>query len=167
MTKKQYAAYLCSEHWKCLRKQILDDRTACERCHLPRWLAELTYDQDLHVHHKTYANLGRENVADLEVLCRRCHDIETYGHSELSVVKSFNCFICDRIHWNPRSKLCGFCLELGKAPLLDRLVCVHFGFMTEMDYDSESYLIEAMEILITAIDMRRKQRIEAANAEQN
>lgn len=118
MTKKQYAAYLCSEHWRELRKDLLEIQPECERCRLPRWLAELVYDQDLHVHHKTYVNLGHEQPEDLEVLCRRCHDIETFGRSELSQIKSIHCALCGSPHWDRRAELCGTCFAIFQTPYL-------------------------------------------------
>jgi 5-methylcytosine-specific restriction endonuclease McrA len=33
-------------------------------------------DTTLHVHHKTYRNFGMEDMDDLEVLCKVCHQNE-------------------------------------------------------------------------------------------
>ncbi|HEV8189473.1 MAG TPA: hypothetical protein VGP83_17090 [Pyrinomonadaceae bacterium] len=82
MTKTEYAEYLQSEHWKRLRREAITDCPECFRCGIPRDLAREIYDQDLHVHHKRY-NLWREDLSDLEVLCRRCHDIETHGGTRI------------------------------------------------------------------------------------
>ena len=41
------------------------------------------YDQDLHVHHRNYQRVGAELDSDLRSLCRRCHEIETFGESSL------------------------------------------------------------------------------------
>ena len=46
-------------------------------------MSVIAYDQDLHVHHKNYQNIGAELDSDLEVLCRRCHEVETFGESAL------------------------------------------------------------------------------------
>jgi len=60
-----YAEYLTTSHWR----QIAQD--AKERAH---WQCALCCRTDyLHVHHRTYVNLGHERPADLIVLCWRCH----------------------------------------------------------------------------------------------
>ena len=109
MTKKQYQKYLLSPHWKQLRTQYLSEHKVCYRCRIPRWLSELAYGQDLHVHHTTYERLGNEEWADLEALCPRCHDIETFGRSDLQALRTTNCLACDSVHWDIRSDLCAVC----------------------------------------------------------
>jgi hypothetical protein len=109
MTKSEYAQYLQSEHWRELRKEVLREFPFCEKCKLPRWLAAIAYDQDLNLHHLTYANLGEEDWTDLEVLCRRCHDIETFGRSDLRAVKRSKCQACFRSHYDPYVDLCDRC----------------------------------------------------------
>jgi hypothetical protein len=48
-----------------LRVDILTVRgKRCKRCGVTKFL---------HVHHKTYANLGNEEPEDLEILCKDCH----------------------------------------------------------------------------------------------
>ena len=158
MTKKQYAAYLCSEHWKELRSRVLLFQSSCERCMIPRWLAGIVYDQDLHVHHKTYANLGHEVSADLEVLCRRCHDIETHGRSDLNALKSTNCGICDRVHWDLRADFCAFCNETCRTRFLSNLTDTQRNFMNEEDFDNGSYFIQMMEILMDSVIFKRELR---------
>lgn len=60
-----YRAYLKSPEWKRMRAKVLDRAGGwCERCRTRR---------ALHVHHKTYARLGDEKMADLEALCGGCH----------------------------------------------------------------------------------------------
>jgi hypothetical protein len=109
VTKTEYAEYLASSHWKILREQAIASAPFCWRCELPRWLAVIAYDQDLHVHHSTYERLGRELPEDLEVLCRRCHEIEGFGRSDLRAPKDSFCRICSERHWNPRSEICDHC----------------------------------------------------------
>jgi hypothetical protein len=112
MTKTEYALYLQSPHWQTLRRELLEGQgygAWCARCDIPRWLAEIAYDQDLHVHHKTYENLGAEENYDLEILCRRCHEIETFGRSELRAVKKAVCKNCNDTHWDYRSFRCRMC----------------------------------------------------------
>jgi hypothetical protein len=112
MTKKKYAAYLASSHWQQLRKEYLDEASECEKCAIPRWFAEIAYDQDLHLHHLSYQNLGKEGLEDLQVLCRRCHDLETFGRTELREPKRAQCEFCAAIHWNYRSHLCPICVGI-------------------------------------------------------
>lgn len=118
MTKTEYAAYLCSDHWQNLRREILDFQSVCERCGVPRWLAEIVYGQDLHLHHKSYAHLGDEPLEDLEVLCRRCHDIETFGRSDLGELPACACELCGCLHWDKRAHLCPTCAQILQTPHL-------------------------------------------------
>lgn len=60
-----YAVYLQSAWWALKRKQKLKStRWKCERCLLPAQM----------VHHKHYRTLWREKNADLESICRACHE---------------------------------------------------------------------------------------------
>jgi hypothetical protein len=83
MLKSEYRSYVASEAWLQRRKQFLWNHSACERCGISREAAIAAYGQDLHVHHKNYQHVGCESDSDLEALCRRCHEIETFGKSEL------------------------------------------------------------------------------------
>jgi hypothetical protein len=114
MTKTEYAEYLQSDHWKELRKTVINDYPFCMRCTMPRWLAEIAYDKDLHVHHKNYRTRGNEKLDDLEVLCRRCHDLESSGRSELREVKAATCSICEKKHWDRRADRCAYCARILK-----------------------------------------------------
>jgi len=110
MTKSEYQDYIQGLHWKETRKRALEYYGGiCERCAVPRWLAEIAYEQDLHVHHVSYARLGREEMEDLELLCRRCHDLETFGRTEIRQIKEATCEACLSVHWNYRSSLCDVC----------------------------------------------------------
>lgn len=60
-----YSAYLNSAHWKELRRLALG--RAEQRCQI------CNSDKNLHVHHRTYTNLGHENISDLIVVCASCH----------------------------------------------------------------------------------------------
>jgi hypothetical protein len=101
MTKTEYQAYIASEDWQKRRKAFLLAFPICIRCGLPRWLAVIAYDQDLHVHHKNYARVGRELDDDLEPLCRRCHEVETFGSSPLHKPKSAPCRVChEELCWD-------------------------------------------------------------------
>lgn len=60
-----YKKYLASEAWQTVRRRIW--RRAKGRC-------ESCGDKGRHVHHTTYARLGRELDSDLLLLCGYCHD---------------------------------------------------------------------------------------------
>jgi len=63
--RKEYLAYLASPEWKLLRLRVMArDSFQCMRC---------GYKRNLQVHHRTYANFGREDLKDLETLCKKCH----------------------------------------------------------------------------------------------
>ena len=110
MLKSQYESVLKTDRWQRMRKRVLHARPFCRACKLPRWLAVIAYDQDLHVHHRSYANRGTEReIDDLEPLCRRCHEIETFGRSDLRAPKAADCSTCGTVHWNPWSDHCSSC----------------------------------------------------------
>jgi hypothetical protein len=121
MTKTEYRAYLQSDHWRAFRLRSIEAWPNCVNCEMPRWLAVIAYDQDLHVHHKNYRSRGRETLADVDNLCRRCHDIESFGRSDLREPKSATCQSCEAKHWNPYCDLCAECgllNGLGSGPWL-------------------------------------------------
>jgi len=60
-----YAEYLQSDHWKDLsEKKRKEAKYLCQLCN---------EGGILNVHHRTYDNLGNEDLADLIVLCEPCH----------------------------------------------------------------------------------------------
>jgi hypothetical protein len=74
MTKEKYETYLLSQHWRefSIRAKVAK-RYCCEECHTTEEKARKKFRQGLNVHHKTYENLGREKLSDVEVLCYGCH----------------------------------------------------------------------------------------------
>jgi len=65
-----YEKYLETSHWKHKRKMALERaRYRCQVCNSNMYL---------NVHHRTYENLGNEQLEDLTVLCRDCHSL--YHH---------------------------------------------------------------------------------------
>ena len=110
MKKAEYAKYLQSEHWLTIRKSFIEQADhRCERCYFPRWLSKWVYGEDLHVHHRNYACLGSESPDDVEVLCKRCHEIETFGRSDQPEVKKATCIFCGDEHFNVYADLCDPC----------------------------------------------------------
>jgi hypothetical protein len=110
MTKSEYRAYIGSEAWQVKRAEFLGMYGECAKCGLPRYLAVVAYDQDLHVHHKNYLRVGAEQWDDLQALCRRCHEIHTFGHSQLHEVRrTATCPICKVSHYDRFNPICDLC----------------------------------------------------------
>lgn len=70
MTRKQiYDNHLNSGYWKSVRNLVIArDGGRCLVCNT---------DKNLHVHHRTYKNVGNEaeNLGDLSTLCQCCHEL--------------------------------------------------------------------------------------------
>lgn len=67
--EETYESYINSPKWKRIRAQKLEQvGYQCESCHLSR------FSVTLEVHHLHYDTLGHEGMADLQVLCPRCHE---------------------------------------------------------------------------------------------
>lgn len=70
----KYPAYLQSEHWQTIRGQLLrplmeareggKGPIKCPACGNPG---------KIHIHHKTYENIGRERSHELAPICAQCH----------------------------------------------------------------------------------------------
>ena len=143
MTKAKYAEYLRSAHWQNFRKEVMDDSYECQRCEIPRWLAEIAYGQDLNLHHLHYHSLGNEKGEDVEVLCRRCHEIEEFGKSYFRKAESYTCTCCGYLHWDPRSNWCISCerLIVGEGVSTKVLKCGEpAGFERSLAFSLGSYL---------------------------
>lgn len=62
-----YDTFLDSDYWKKIRSRVIKKfKYACALCNSKK---------NIHVHHRTYENLGKENLnlEDLIVLCSECH----------------------------------------------------------------------------------------------
>ena len=69
----KYEGYLRSKAWYQKRKaKLFNADYTCEKCGYCSYKA--TVEIPLDVHHKTYERLGNEDIDDLMVLCRNCHD---------------------------------------------------------------------------------------------
>lgn len=66
-TRDMYEQYLRSEVWS---RRVCD----CRRRYNGR-CAVCTSEHELHVHHRTYDRLGREDPRDLTLLCSDCHGL--------------------------------------------------------------------------------------------
>lgn len=117
MTKKDYAKYIASADWRGRRDDFIEAyEHKCSECELPRWLHRFIYDQDIHVHHLSYANLGNESVDDVSVLCKRCHEEETFGRTDIPKPKTAKCEHCGDNHYDLYSNYCRFCDTLLCGP---------------------------------------------------
>lgn len=68
MAGAEYAKYLKSDHWIKFRLKALKHHgKKCMMCGEKEVLF-------FHVHHLTYANLGKEKLSDVVVLCEECHN---------------------------------------------------------------------------------------------
>ena len=64
---KEYKKYLLTQNWKNKRKRKLEEaKYKCQLCGKG--------NAELHVHHNNYDNLCFEEMSDLVVLCKRCHE---------------------------------------------------------------------------------------------
>ena len=70
VNKEEYEEYLACDHWKAIRQEALEwYGFRCALCYRPQ------PPNILHVHHRTYERVGEEDLADLTVLCERCHNL--------------------------------------------------------------------------------------------
>lgn len=67
--KEKYHKYLKSDEWKSKKDTLISQRgLKCERC--DKNLVNFTFD----IHHLTYKNIFNEQLEDLQILCRPCHE---------------------------------------------------------------------------------------------
>ncbi len=74
---KKYQDYLQSDEWKAKKEMVFSVFWKhCQRCNS---------EKDIHVHHSTYKNIYNEDINDLYVLCKRCHEFlhELYWTEDL------------------------------------------------------------------------------------
>jgi len=72
-----YSDYLKSKHWNMMKHNArIEYGYTCSRCNKDGIV--------LHLHHKTYKRVGRENIADLMFLCKDCHSAV---HARLDKIK--------------------------------------------------------------------------------
>lgn len=65
LRQMKYSDYLITEHWLHFKKQaLIFFRNSCHLCGSNNYID---------IHHKTYANRGRETFNDVVCLCRDCH----------------------------------------------------------------------------------------------
>ena len=81
-----YKKYLRSDYWKKIKNQVLErDNNRCRLCNSK---------EKLHVHHRTYDNLGNEKLEELITLCKKCHYITHKVNPHLSYQ-----VYCDNKRW--------------------------------------------------------------------
>ena len=62
--RERYYEYLKSDGWEKIRTNMISIQPNCQKCNSK---------YELQVHHKTYKNIFKENLEDLEILCKKCH----------------------------------------------------------------------------------------------
>lgn len=67
MVTRAYIEYIRSPRWRAKRQQAF--KFYGKKCYACRQRKRV-----MHVHHLTYARLGHEQMSDLMVLCKECHD---------------------------------------------------------------------------------------------
>lgn len=76
-TKDKYMLYLASRDWGVLREMVMGRCDGiCERC---KWKPATQ------VHHLTYIRKYREQIEDLQAICRQCHEF-THGKSNFDPI---------------------------------------------------------------------------------
>ena len=76
---KEYDDYLKSEEWRVKRYVTLElAEHRCQVCYS---------DKELHVHHRTYKNFGKEHHSDLTVLCNHCHSLHHLFFGAIETLK--------------------------------------------------------------------------------
>jgi phage terminase large subunit GpA-like protein len=78
--RAKYEAHIRSARWRNMKLDMIRLRgDRCEHC---------GRQTTLHLHHKTYERLGRELIADLELLCARCHQAADKKREQQGAIRS-------------------------------------------------------------------------------
>lgn len=89
-----YKLYLRTKHWEQIKQRKLSQKNyKCEICGAKR---------NLNIHHKTYERLGCEELTDLQVLCKRCHELI---HIHMEFGEDIKTFKRGRYSKRPKPKL--------------------------------------------------------------
>lgn len=69
VSRSEYRSYINSPSWRSVRERFWASGLpkSCYCCGTPR-------HPGMHLHHRTYKNLGNERLMDLVPLCKPCHD---------------------------------------------------------------------------------------------
>jgi len=75
VSRSEYRAYIQSHAWRTVRARYWASNLpkSCYVCDAPRRAG-------MHLHHRTYKNLGSERLMDLVPLCPECHDAVHTAH---------------------------------------------------------------------------------------
>jgi hypothetical protein len=66
-----YNSYLHSNHWSNVKASFRASAYCKRRCYCCK--APDTMDGNIHIHHRSYGNLGKETNYDIVELCGSCH----------------------------------------------------------------------------------------------
>ncbi|WP_341940346.1 HNH endonuclease signature motif containing protein [Microbacterium sp. LWH10-1.2] len=70
VTRENYRAYINSAAWRATRERYWNSKLSKE-C----WVCDAPRSKGMHLHHRTYKNLGNERLMDLVPVCPACHDL--------------------------------------------------------------------------------------------
>ncbi|MBN2243859.1 MAG: hypothetical protein JW793_14330 [Acidobacteria bacterium] len=93
MDKAQYQKYLASREWALLKEQVKQrSQGRCERCLV------CEYDS---IHHLTYERIGKEDLRDLQAVCRRCHEFLSGKREDDQAISVlfYLAFMATNLHW--------------------------------------------------------------------
>ena len=110
MNKEEYKEYLNSEHWKLVRKQKYSKKNRCCIC---------GETSNLNIHHLTYKNIGSEDLGDLRVMCKRCHEL---AHKLIPLIKRKDGVSYDNLP-SPQSKFALLKNNIKKHLKLNNINC--------------------------------------------
>jgi hypothetical protein len=68
-----YQQYLHTEHWKTVKKDLIDKRSSQHKCRCCGIPLQRKNSPRYETHHRTYKNIGSEKLKDLVALCVPCH----------------------------------------------------------------------------------------------
>jgi 5-methylcytosine-specific restriction endonuclease McrA len=78
VSRLRYREYIQSPEWRAVRDRYWASKLPkrCYVCDKPR-------HPGMHLHHRTYKNLGHERLMDLVPVCKKCHDLIHTTHRRM------------------------------------------------------------------------------------
>lgn len=70
VSRMDYRAYIASPEWQATRQRYWNSKLPKE-C----WVCDAPRSPGMHLHHRTYKNLGNERLMDLVPVCAACHKV--------------------------------------------------------------------------------------------
>ena len=98
VTRLGYRAYIQSPQWRATRERYWNSKLPQE-C----WVCDSPRTTGMHLHHRTYKNLGNERLMDLVPVCPSCHDlIHAISNNEYNGKNLWKATTAARRRNNPR-----------------------------------------------------------------